>query len=56
LKVDEKDKEMVPTPQKEAFIETVAGYLANPAFASRFIEKKYREAEERAKWVSEGSA
>jgi hypothetical protein len=54
--VDEKDKETALTLQKEAFLETVAGYLANPAFASRFIAKKYREAEEQAKWVSEGCA
>ena len=53
--VDETEKEAVLAQQKEAFLETVAGYLANPSFASRFIAKKYREAEEQAKWVSEGS-
>ena len=51
--VDEKEKERVLTVQKDAFLETVAGYLGKTSFAARFIEKRYREAEEKARWVSE---
>ncbi|MGD8367794.1 MAG: hypothetical protein PVG78_09135 [Desulfobacterales bacterium] len=54
--VDEKDRGAVLLSEKGALLDTIAGYIAKPSFANRLVLKRYREAEEKAKWYSDETA